>query len=195
MRRWFWILSLGIALGAAPASWAATYVIDADHSSVEFKIRHLFSFVRGSFREFEGSFEYEPDKPEIWKANAVIQTASIDTKVQKRDDHLRSEDFFEAEAFPTITFTGAQVTDVTPTGAKLHGLLKIHGVEKPVVLDLSMHGTGKDPWGNVRSGFTAKTMINRKEFGLTWNKPLEAGQLLVGDEVEITIEVEGLWRQ
>lgn len=189
----FAVFTAGMLL--APASWAATYTIDINHSSVEFKIRHLFSYVRGAFNQFEGTFEYEPGKPESWKASAVIQAASIDTKVKDRDNHLRSKDFFEVETYPTLTFTSAQVTDVTPTSGKLHGLLTIHGVEKPVVMDLAIHGVGKDPWGNVRAGFTATTKINRKEFGLTWNKAVEAGQLLVGDEVEITIEVEGLLKK
>ena len=185
-------VSLALGVWANSAAWAATYVIDADHSSVEFKIRHLFSKVHGTFRQFEGTFEYEPGDPKIWKANATIQAASIDTQVEKRDDHLRSKDFFEVETYPTITFTSTEATDVTETDAKLNGLLTIHGVEKPVVLDLKIHGEGKDPWGNVRAGFTGTLTINRKDFGLTWNKAVETGQLLVGEEVDITIEVEGL---
>ena len=183
----FWI----VASGVQPA-WAATYKIDPDHTTVEFTIRHLFTKVRGTFNTFEGSFDYEPGKPETWKAHATIQASSIDTRVAQRDNHLRSKDFFEAETYPTITFQGTGVTDVNPSGAKLHGLLTIHGVEKPVVLDLTVHGVAKDPWGNVRSGATATTRINRKEFGLTWNETLETGQLLVGEDVDITIEVEGI---
>ena len=171
---------------------AATYVLDPDHTAVSFKIRHLFSNVQGTFNQFEGTIEYEPGKPESWKAQAVIQAASIDTRVRQRDDHLRSKDFFEVETYPTITFTSTEVTGASEKEAKLHGLLTIRGVEKPVVMDLKAHGVGKDPWGNTRAGFTASTRINRKDFGLTWNKAVEAGQLLVGEEVEITLEVEGL---
>ena len=112
--------------------------------------------------------------------------------MEPRDKHLRSPDFFDAEQYPTLTFTSTQVTDVAPTSAKLHGELTIHGVTKPVVFDLTIHGEGKDPWGNLRSGFTATTTINRKDFGLTWNQALETGQLLVGEEVVITLEVEGI---
>lgn len=194
MRKFRWLsaaLSL-MVMAWAPAAWAATYRIDPDHSSVEFKIRHLFSWVRGQFDEFEGTFDYEPGKPEAWKAGAVIQTAGINTRVKKRDDHLRSKDFFDVETYPTMTFAGTNVTDATATSAKLHGLLTLHGVEKPVVLDLQIYGTGKDAWGGTRAGFTAATRINRKEFGLTWNKAVETGQLVVGEEVEITIEVEGV---
>ncbi len=180
-----------LTLFVRPVS-AATYTIDADHSSVTFKIRHLFSKTSGQFNQFEGTLDYEPGKPEIWKAEAVIQAASIDTNVAKRDDHLRSKDFFEVETYPTLVFKSTKVTDVTAEGAKLHGNLTMHGVTRPVVMDLSIHGVGKDPWGNTRAGFTAAAKIDRKAFGLTWNKAVETGGLLVGDEVEITLEIEGL---
>jgi polyisoprenoid-binding protein YceI len=190
-RRWAPVVILTLLLCRATTAWATTYAIDRDHTTVSFKIRHLFSKVEGTFNEFDGSFDYVPGAPEQWKAQAVIQAASIDTRVEKRDAHLRTADFFDVATHPTITFTSTRVTDATPTGAKLHGVLGIHGVERPVVLDLAIHGEGKDPWGNVRSGFTATTMINRKDFGLTWNQALDTGQLLVG-EVEITLEVEGI---
>ena len=176
----------------SPVVGATTYAIDQAHSTVGFKIRHLFSYVRGTFNTFEGQFEYVAGQPDAWKANATIQAGSIDTAVEKRDQHLQSKDFFDVAQYPTITFHSTKLTDMTATGAKLHGLLTIHGVEKPVILDLDIHGEGKDPWGNQRSGFTATTTINRKEFGLTWNQTLETGQLLVGEEVEITLEVEGI---
>ena len=176
----------------APQASATTYAIDQAHTTVSFRIRHLFSYVQGTFNEFEGTFEYVPGQPGQWKAQAVIQAASIDTRVEKRDAHLRSKDFFDVERYPTLTFTSTGVTDATETTAKLQGLLTIHGVEQPVTLDLAIHGEGKDPWGNVRSGFTATTTIDRKAFGLTWNEALETGQLLVGEEVEITLEVEGI---
>lgn len=186
-------LATVLCLGAgAQAARATTYAIDTDHTTVGFKIRHLFSQVQGTFDRYEGTFVYVPGKPEEWQVSATIQAASIDTRVEKRDHHLRSPDFFDVEKYSTITFTGTKVTDITPTSAKLHGDLTIHGVTKPVVLDLQIHGEGKDPWGNVRSGFTATTTINRKDFGLTWNQALETGQLLVGEEVVITLEVEGI---
>ena len=178
-------------LGSAPA-WAATYKIDKDHTTMGFKIRHLFSKVQGRFDQFEGTVDYEPGKPEAWKAEAVIQVASINTNVEKRDNHLRSKDFFDAEKYPTMTFKSTGVKDATPEGGKLEGVLSLHGIEKPVVLNLEIHGVGKDPWGNVRAGFTATTKINRKDFGLTWNEVIEGGQVLVGEEVEITLEVEAI---
>ena len=192
MRQRFGLCVLVSGLLVAPSAWAATYRIDPAHTTVGFKIRHLFSNVRGTFNTFDGTVEYEPGKPETWKAEATIQAGSIDTAVEKRDAHLRSPDFFDVEKFPTITFRSTEVTDATDTGAKLHGVLSIHGVEKPVVLDVAVHGVGKDPWGNVRAGFTGTTTINRKDFGLAWNQTLETGQLLVGEEVEITLEIEGI---
>ena len=190
------LVIVGILLSGASAQ-AATYAIDKDHTSVSFKIRHLFSKVEGMFRDFSGTIEHDPARPEQLSVAATIQAASIDTRVEQRDTHLRSKDFFDVENYPTITFKSTKVTDVvdpgvTPGAAQLHGVLTIHGVEKPVVLAVAIHGAGKDPWGNVRAGFTGTTTINRKDFGLAWNETLETGQLLVGEEVEITLEVEGL---
>jgi polyisoprenoid-binding protein YceI len=187
-------MSLGLLAAATPV-WAATYTIDPDHTTVTFKIRHLLSYVRGTFNAFEGAIEYDPGQPEQWKTQATIQAASIDTRVEQRDKHLRSADFFDVAQFPTMTFTSTKVTDVKDRMTQLHGLLTIHGVQKPVVLDLEIHGVAKDPWGNVRSGFTATTTVNRKDFGLTWNQVLETGQVLVGEEVEITLDVEGILAQ
>ena len=181
-----------VFLGFASSASATTYEIDKSHTTVAFKIRHLFSFVQGSFRDFSGQFEYTPGSAEGWKAEATVQTTSIDTNVAERDKHLRTADFFDVEKFPTMTFKSTEVTDVTATSAKLHGILTLHGVEKPVVLDVTIHGEGKDPWGNMRSGFSATTTINRKDFGLTWNKAVETGQLLVGEEVQVILEVEGI---
>ena len=186
------LVLVGVVVCGAPLAWATTYTIDHDHSTVSFRIRHLFAYVRGTFDQFEGTFDYVPGHPEQGQATATIQAASINTRVPDRDKHLRSADFFDVETYPTMTFTSTGVSDATPTSAKLHGLLTIHGVEQPVALDLAIHGEGKDSRGNVRSGFTATTTVNRKDFGVVWNKVVEAGRLLVGDEVEITIEVEGV---
>ena len=190
LQRMLVVLVAGLWL-AQPA-WATTYAIDPEHTTVGFKIRHLFSNVTGAFDEFEGAIVYVPGRPEQWSANATIQTASINTKVKERDKHLRSKDFFDVEHYPTLTFKSIEVTDASATGGKLHGLLTIHGVAKPVVFDLQIHGEGKDPWGNARAGFTATTRINRKDFGLTWNQAVETGGFLVGDDVDITLEVEGI---
>ncbi len=173
-------------------TWAAVYKVDPDHTTVSFKVRHLFSKVQGLFNKFEGTVDYEPGKPETWKTSGTIDAASINTNVPQRDKHLRSADFFDVEKYPTISFKSAKVTSATETHATMEGFLTIHGVEKPVLLDLEIRGVGKDPWGNTRAGFTAMTKINRKDFGLNWNEALETGGVLVGDEVEITLEIEGI---
>jgi len=182
-----------LALCLPAVSLAGTYKIDPQHTSVSFSVRHLFSKVKGRFDKFEGSIELDPANPTTAKAQGSIDVASINTNVEKRDQHLKSKDFFDVEKFPKITFVSTKVTDVDPakkTG-KLHGKLQIHGVEKDVVLDVSYLGEGSDPWGNKKAGFTATTVINRKDFGLNWNETLETGGFLVGDEVEIEISAEG----
>jgi len=192
MRKWIGLGALVAVLISAGAAEATNYKIDGQHTTVSFKIRHLFSKVLGTFNEYEGSFVYEPGNSAIWSAEAVIQVSSIDTGVEGRDKHLRSKDFFDADQFPTITFKSTKVTDVTATSAKLHGDFTLRGITKPIVLDVVIHGEGQDPWGNLRSGLTATAKINRKDFGLTWNETLETGQLLVGENVEIVLEIEGI---
>ena len=188
----FWFLTVCLF---TPALFAATYKIDTDHTTVSFKVRHILTPVQGYFRQFEGAFDYDLEKPETWKTEATIQAASIDTNVEARDKHLRSADFFDVEKYPTLTFKSTVVTDVTPTSAKLNGLLNIHGVEKPVTLDLEIHGIVKDPWNNTIASFTGTTKINRKDFGVAWNKVLETGQFLVGEEVTIVLDVAGLLQE
>ncbi len=185
------MLLLACTLITVPV-WADTYNVDPDHTSVTFKIRHLLGYVNGTFNQFEGSITYDPAKPELSSTEGAIDAASIDTRVEQRDKHLQSKDFFDVETYPKITFKSTKILEATPEGGKLEGLLTIHGIEKPVVLDVEIHGVAKDPWGNERAAFTATTKINRKDFGLTWNQALETGKLLVGEEVRITIEAEGI---
>lgn len=185
------LLAFAVAFALQSSAGAAEYTLDPDHTSVNFKIRHLLSWVNGSFKSFEGSFVYEAGKPETWTVKATAQADSIDTSVAARDKHLKSKDFFEVETYPTLTFESTKVTDVTEKGFKLEGNLTLHGVTKPVVFDVETLGEVKDPWGNELAGFTATTTVNRKDFGLTWNKAVETGQLLVGEEVVITLEVSG----
>jgi len=171
---------------------ADTYKVDLDHSTVGFKVRHLLSWVHGSFRQFEGNFSYDASDPLSWKAEAVVQAASIDTNVPQRDKHLQSKDFFDVENFLNLSFKSTTITDVSGGKAKLHGILKIHGIEKEVVFDLEMLGEVTDPWGNQTASFSATTTINRKDFGLTWNQAVETGQLLVGEEIKIELEITGV---
>lgn len=186
------LIAFTLALPAiAPA---AEYKVDPSHTSVTFEIRHLFTTVRGNFRKFEGKIAFDPADPSKTKVEGTIDAASIDTNVEKRDAHLRGKDFFDVEKYPQITFASTKVISVddkTKSG-KLEGNLTMHGVTRPVVLDVAFLGEGKDPWGNTRAGFHAGTTINRKDFGLSWNETLETGSLLVGEEVKISLDVEGL---
>ena len=191
MRSKFLAVFLFIGLLARPAC-AATYTVDPDHSSVEFKVKHLFSNVKGVFKKFEGTLDYEAGKPESWKTSGTIDVTSVDTNESKRDKHLQSADFFDVEKFPSIEFHSTAVKDAAETGAKLEGVLKMHGVEKPVVLDVTINGVGKDPWGNVRAAFSATTRLNRKDFGINWNQTLDNGGVLVGEEVDILLEIEAI---
>jgi polyisoprenoid-binding protein YceI len=182
---------LAALAGAAPAS-AAQYKIDADHTNVGFRVRHLFTTVDGRFDKFDGTITFDPAKPETTMVEGTIDAASVNTNVAERDKHLRSADFFDVENHPKITFKTTKVLEVAPdkTHGKMGGLLNIRGVEKEVVLDVTFYGQGKDPWGNFKAGFSAATRINRKDFGLKWNDTLETGGLLVGDDVDIRIDVE-----
>lgn len=182
-------------LFSASSSYADVYKIDKEHTSIGFKVRHLVTWLAGTFNEYEGRFIFDPADPSVWNAEATISAASIDTGNEKRDEHLRSADFFNVEVNPTMTFKSTGFTDATENGAKMQGDLTINGVTRPVTLDVEIHGTGKDPWGNERFGATAATTINRKDFNLGWNKTLETGQFLVGEEVRITIELEGIKEQ
>jgi polyisoprenoid-binding protein YceI len=177
---------------AAPAS-AASFEVDAAHTTVGFSVRHLFTSVQGRFNEFQGKIEFDPANPATAKVEGTIRTTSINTSNEKRDTHLRSADFFDVEKFPEIKFvsTGVKNVDAAAKTGKLEGLLTIRDQARPVVLDVAFLGEGKDPWGNAKAGFTATTTINRKDFGLAWNETLETGGVLVGDEVTITINVEG----
>ncbi|MBI4179501.1 polyisoprenoid-binding protein [bacterium] len=186
-------LFLSLALPGSPAL-ADTYVIDAAHSSVTFKVRHMMvSKVRGSFDRFEGWFTYDPEAvPATWRSAAVIDAASINTANERRDAHLRSPDFFEVDTYPTLKFAGTGVEKSEDGAMALVGDLTLHGVTKPVRLDLELGGTVVDPGGKTRAGFTAAGEINRKDFGIVWSKSIETGGLVVGEEVEIQIEVEGI---
>ncbi len=187
------LLIAGLVLtGLAVSSRAATYKIDADHSSVTFKIRHLLGKVSGHFDKYEGTFDYDPKNVAGFKASATIDATSINTGTPKRDDHLRSPDFFDVQKYPTIKFQSTKVSDVKDNKAKVTGDLTMHGVTKPVVIDVELLGTAKDPWGNQRSSLSGTTTLKRGDFGLTWNKAVESGGMLVGEDVEIDLEIEGV---
>jgi polyisoprenoid-binding protein YceI len=185
------ILILTLVAAAAVAARAETYDIDTAHTTVGFKARHVVGKVPGRFTKFSGSFTYEKGKPKTWSAEATIDAASIDTDNDKRDAHLKSDAFFDVAKCPTITFKSTKVTHVSGDHAKLHGDLTMHCITKPVVLDLEIDGEGKDPWGNVTASFSATGTVDRKDWGILWNQKLDSGGYLVGDKIEIDLEVSG----
>lgn len=170
-----------------------TWNFDPAHSEISFQVRHMmFSKVTGFFRDWQGEFEFDPDQPSDATTSVSIATASIDTNNEDRDQHLCSEDFFDAENHPELTFVSTSFEKIADGELQLHGKLTICGESHPVVLDVDYHGKAVDPWGNDRIGFTATTSIKRKEFGLTWNQALETGGVLVGDTVNIELNVQAI---
>lgn len=190
--RIFKILCFGAFLIGSQAL-ADKYEIDKSHSRVGFKISHLtISNVLGTFDDFSGTFVFDPDQVEKSETSVKVDVGSVNTANKKRDDHLRNQDFFEVTKFPAMSFVSSKVQKKDATHFTVMGDLTIRNETKPVTLDVTYKGSVMDPWGNQRAGFMATTTINRKDFGLTWNKTLDNGGLVVGDEVMIEIEVEGV---
>jgi polyisoprenoid-binding protein YceI len=181
-------------MSATPVSSAATssWNIDPTHSVAEFKIRHLMiSNVKGSFPKVSGVLTLDEANPENSSIEASIDVASIETRDAGRDTHLKSADFFDVEKFPTMTFKSTQVNSTGAREGTVEGDLTIRDVTQKVTFKVEgPTAATKDPWGNTRVGISATTKISRKEFGLTWSAPMEAGGVLVGDEVTITLDVE-----
>lgn len=170
---------------------ATTWTIDASHSEVGFSVKHLMiSTVRGRFAGVAGTVTYTPGDFASASADITIDAATIDTREEKRDAHLRSADFFDVEKFPTLTFKSRRVQGASAEAFQLVGDLTIRDVTREVVLDVAFEGTQKDPWGNTKAGFTATTRISRTDFGLTWNAALETGGVLVGDDIKIGLDVQ-----
>lgn len=186
-------LAAAIALAGSPAiAEPVSLKIDVEHSSVGFSVRHLFTRVQGRFNEFGGSMTFEEASPSASSVTTTIRAASVDTNVESRDKDLRSKRFFNAEKFPTLTFVSKSVEKLSATKFKIAGTLTMHGVSKDVILETEFLGKGKDPWGNLRYGFRATTTVNRKNFGMEWNEVVESGGVLVGDDVEITLDIEAI---
>jgi polyisoprenoid-binding protein YceI len=193
-----WISKSAIAIVMMVAlpvlAHADTWQIDPAHTNVEFTVRHMMiSNVKGQFQKTSGTITANGTDPASAKIDATIDATSIDTRVDRRDAHLKSPDFLDVAKFPTITFKSTKVEAAGPGKWKMTGDLTLHGVTKPVVLDVE--GTGApihDPMGNTRAGASATTKIRRSDFGLTWNKALEAGGVMVGDEVAISIDLEAI---
>lgn len=170
---------------------AGTWSLDPSHSSIEFSVRHLgLAKVRGRFGTFTGAIVIAED-PAQSSVNVAVEVASIDTRDDKRDEHLRTNDFFSAPEFPTMTFASTSVTG-SGTERKVTGDLTIRGTTKQVTLDATFEGTATDPWGGSRAAFSATAEVDREDFGMTWNAALEAGGVLVGKKVKIEIEAEAI---
>ena len=173
----------------ATLAQTSTWQLDASHSSIGFSVKHLMiATVKGSFGTYEVSFTGNEEDLSKAAVTAKIDAASIDTGNEQRDGHLRSADFFDAEKFPAITFVGKKIVGDAFGDFKLVGDLTIRGVTKEITLDATFEGRARDPWGNSRLGYTAKGKINRTDFGLNWNQALEAGGVLVSEEVKISVE-------
>lgn len=189
------VLSVGFGYSTASLAEMAKWKLDHDHSTVGFQVAHMVvSKTNGKFTEYSGVVEMDAEVPEFNTIEAVIQTASVTTDHQKRDDHLRSPDFFDVQKFPTMTYkmksykkTGDDYTAV--------GELTLLGVTKEITLAGTFNGVAQDPWGNTRAGFTAEGTINRKDFGMKFSKLLDNGGMLVGDDVKIKLEIEVIKEQ
>jgi polyisoprenoid-binding protein YceI len=167
--------------------------IDPTHTLIEFSAKHMmFTTVKGRFSDIEGTITLDEAYPEQSHAEAVIDATTIDTRSEQRDVHLRSADFFDVETFPTISFKTTGVEVLGQERAKVTGDLTIKDVTRPVTLDVTVNGYGQNPWGLEVAGFSAETTINRKDFGLNWNVALEAGGVLVGDTIKITLEIQAV---
>jgi polyisoprenoid-binding protein YceI len=184
-------LSIAVALSlAGPALAAETYTVDTSHSEVQFKIRHLVSRVSGRFNDFAGTIQIEQGKPGASSVAFSIEAASVDTKNEKRDQHLRQEDFFWTEKYPKITFESSSIEPAGEDTYAVTGTLTMRGVSKRVTLPVRFLGAAKDPWGNEMAGFSLTTTLDRKEYGIEWNKALDQGGFLLADEVEVEINLE-----
>ncbi len=169
------------------------YKVDTSHSLVEFAVRHMMvATVKGRFSSFDGTLAVDWQEPSRSSVEVTIDAASIDTREPQRDNHLRSADFLDVEKYPHIVFKSTRVEVLDDSHLRVHGDLTIKDVTRPVVLEATFEGKATDPWGNERIGLTATTKLDRREFGLHWNVPLESGGILVGHEVRVNIELEAI---
>jgi len=192
MKRHLATITAIVALALPALASASSWNIDPEHSNVGFKVKHMMvSNVRGSFDKYSGTLELNDKDISKSKVQVSIHTDSVNTNAVKRDEHLRSADFFDAAKYPTMSFVSTKVAKAGKDKLKVTGYLTLHGVTKEVVLLVEGPSKeSKDPWGNIRRGVTGSTTINRKDFGLVWNAALETGGVAVGEEVTITLDIE-----
>jgi polyisoprenoid-binding protein YceI len=191
------VVVLALALVLPVSARAETWVIDPAHTVSGFTVKHMMiANVTGVFEVTRGTIEYRPGDPGSVKADITIEAKSVNTRIGRRDDDLRSDNFFSAEKFPTLAFRSRRVQNMRAEGFDLVGDLTIRDVTREVVLRVDGPTAPiKDPQGNRRVGATASTTINRKDFGIMWNRTIEAGGVVVGDEVKINLEVEAVERK
>ncbi len=193
--RWTWMVGVAAwglmaVLPAVVGAEMARWVVDPDHSIIEFRVAHMMvSKTAGRFMDYSGFVEMDPDTRTIKTIEATINTASVNTTQEKRDAHLRNADFFDIEKFPTMTYK-LKSYKKHGDGYTAIGDLTLRGVTKEITLVGHFNGVAKDPWGNTRAGFSAEGKLNRKDFGMIWNKTLDSGGLIVGDEVQIRLDIE-----
>ena len=182
-----------LVVPAAALAAPRTYTIDNSHSIAEFEIRHLMSKVPGRFKEVSGTVTYDPQAPQSSAVDIVVQAASIDTGATRRDEHLRSADFFEVEKYPTLTFRSVAVQPVSATQMRVTGDLTIKGVTERVTVPVEVLGTM--PFrGGEKAGFATTFTVDRKDYGITWNRALDQGGTLLSDEVKVSIQLETDWQ-
>ncbi len=186
------VLALTAIASTLPAFAADTYEIDPVHSAATFKVKHLFTMVPGRFNTMSGTIVYDAKAVENSMVDATIDAASINTENEMRDKHLRSADFFEVDKYPTLTYKSTKVAKTADGKLEVTGDLTIRGVTKPVTLVVEILGFGPGPDGKQRGGFHATTQVNRMDYGVSWNKTLDSGGLLLGSDVPIDITVEGV---
>ncbi len=189
------LLGLLLAAVGAQAQTPEVYDIDAVHSAANFKVRHLVAYVSGRFTQFEGTLWYDAQKPENSRIEITIQAASIDTGNQQRDNHLRSADFFDVEKFPLITFRSTKIEPAgEPQRFRVIGDFGLHGVTKPVTVDVELLGFEEHAGFGKRGGFLTQATLDRRDYGIVWNKTLDAGGLLLGNEVKVDFPTQFVLR-
>jgi polyisoprenoid-binding protein YceI len=185
------LTTVAVGLLAVSAFAADNFVVDKNHSEATFQVRHLVSRVSGKFDDFAGAISVDQENPTASSVEFTIKTPSINTGVADRDKHLKSADFFEVAKYPEISFKS---TSVKPSSRKdvydVTGNLTMHGVTKTITLPVEFLGFARDPRGNQRAGFSTHVVLNRKDYGINWNKTLDAGGTLLSDDVDITVNIE-----
>jgi polyisoprenoid-binding protein YceI len=184
-----------LALLLPSAALAGTWDIDPVHSTVGFSVRHLVGRVSGQFTKLTGTITADEKTPTKASVSATIDATSLSTQNEQRDTHLESAEFFDVAKYPEITFNTKKVVAKGKRRFQVVGDLKMHGVTKSVTLGMTYNGQAADPWGNTRAGFSATTTLNRKDFGISWNKVLDKGGAMVGDDVKVTLEIEAVLKK